>query len=114
MPTWPILPKPLLAGYSEGISDTTIRSDMDIGPAKVRQRTQAGADPLAFTMLVTAAELDSVMSFYKTTTKRGSIAFDMEHPRSHAAIRARFRSPPQFSALGNARYNVSVSLEVLP
>ena len=44
MTSWPAtLPvSPLLDGFIETVPETIIRTDMDQGPAKTRQRTTAG------------------------------------------------------------------------
>lgn len=115
MTTWPTgLPKALLAGYNDSLPDNTIRSEMDVGAAKLRRRSTSAVANLSFTILLTGSQLDDLEEFYLATTRGGTLSFTMTHPRKGGTITARFKSPPQSSPLGNGRYNATVALEVLP
>ena len=115
MTTWPTtFPCALLSNYNETIPDTTIRSEMDQGPAKVRRITSAGVPMISFSMILTGALLSDLETFYLDTCASGSLPFTMDHPRTGDSITVRFRSPPQFSPLGGGKFSAGVSLEVIP
>lgn len=115
MPTWPTtLPQDALRqGYSESPPAGLIRSQPDIGPAKVRRRTTAAVRPVSVTASMTAAQVAIFETFFVTTLKHGSLSFDWINPRTKAATTFRFTEAPQYEADG-ANFFVSMKLEVLP
>ncbi len=114
--TWPsTLPAyPLLEKYSEAMPNTTIRTDMEAGPAKVRQRTTAGVRRLSVGYLLSKQQVSALEEFYAETLKGGSLSFEYTHPRDDATVSCRFVEPPSYNAANGDYFNVSVSLEVLP
>lgn len=115
MATWPAtLPAPIINSLKESPPDNTIRSQMDKGPAKVRRRTTANVRPLSFTLRLTPAQVATLDTFYNTTTFSGADEFDYTHPRTSAAVTARFVNPPEYSELEGVLYNCSISLEIMP
>lgn len=89
--TWPAtLPTaPLARGYQEILPDNTLRSDMDKGPAKVRQR---GQRPRMFDVEMTldVTQISALDTFLTTTTAEGTLRFEWTHPRTDATIECRF------------------------
>src|SRR4051812_37350345 len=79
---WPIsLPLTLLIdGYSKTLPATTIRSSMDIGPDKVRQRATAGVTPRKGRLLLTADQADTLEAFFNITLAGGALPFDWNDP----------------------------------
>lgn len=65
----------LLDGLSFEEPDVTIRDEMDIGPAKVRARYTAAAEPFSGKLLMTGAQLDTFRLFYRSTLRRGALPF---------------------------------------
>lgn len=115
MATWPsTLPQvPLQSGYEEGTIDTTIRSSMDVGPAKVRRRTSAGVRPIKFNFMLTSSELEDLIEFYEDTLMSGAIHFTWDHPRTGVNEKWRFTKAPLWSKNGSY-YSVPIELEILP
>jgi hypothetical protein len=111
---WPSgLPQyPLSDGFNEAIQDGTIRSRPDIGAEKVRRRFTALAVRLSIKYQLTASEKAILDSFYKTTTRGGTLRFDWPHPVD-GTVEARFAAPPSYSAL-EVEVIAAVQLEVLP
>ncbi len=108
-PTWPAsLPQRVAVdGYGEGPPDTTVRTRMDAGPAKVRRRFTAGVRPLSLQI-----DLDG---FFGTTLLGGALAFDWVHPRTQAAVTLRFVRPPAYRPLASdAAWQAVLQLEILP
>lgn len=115
MPSWPNdLPAlPLREGYSETFSNTTIRTNMDVGPAKIRRRISYGAAPLSVTLYLTDAEVASLESFYGATLLDGALSFTNVHPRKGTTVTIRFTSPPMIESMGT-QWRASFGLEVIP
>jgi hypothetical protein len=114
MPSWPTLPPPAINSFSEQSPDNTIRSSMDKGPDQVRRRTSANVRLISFSLKLTATQTETLDTFYQTSTAGGSLAFDYNHPRTGAAVQARFTQPPTYSDIEGQIYNAEVSLEILP
>lgn len=116
MPTWPgTLPqKPSSRGYREVPPSNTMRTQMDQGPAKIRRRTTANVRPLDCTFELTLAEVAILETFYTTTLKSGSLAYDWDHPRTDVAGTWRFKKEPVYSSPGGDLWEARCSLELLP
>lgn len=115
MSVWPVtLPAPALNSLRETPPNNTIRTNMDKGPDKVRRRTTANVRPISFTLKLTPAQVATLDTFYDNTTFSGADEFDYTHPRTGAAVTARFVSPPEYSESEGVIYNCSISLEIMP
>lgn len=116
MATWPAtLPPPLADTLQETPPDNVIRTSMEKGPAKVRRRTTATVRPISFELVLDTTQLAALDTFYVTTTYSGADEFSYTHPRTGAAVSARFTAPPQYSDVNTGRhYNASIALEILP
>ncbi len=116
VPAWPgTLPTKLyVSGYGQSSPDITIKSEMDAGPAKVRRRFTAGVTPVSGTMILTAAQLATFITFFETTTLGGSLRFSWTKPPAHSvACELRFTAVPAWTQV-EGKYKISLSLEVLP
>lgn len=116
MTSWPVsLPgSPLLDGFSETAPETVIRTEMDQGPAKLRQRTTAGVRRLRMAFLLTTAQVETIDEFYTDTLKGGALPFVFAHPRSEEALNLRFTAPPVYSPAGNGYFRVGIEAEAMP
>lgn len=118
MAGWPVdLPDRLLVdGYTESPPDTTIRTAMDAGVAKVRRRYTAGARPIAGVLMLTRDQVDVLDTFYVTTLQGGAQRFQWRHPRKsvYEAVDIRFVRPPTYEAVEPNVWRASLALEVMP
>lgn len=117
VPNWHTdLPQTLfVSGYSQTYPNVAIKSEMDAGPAKVRRRFTAGVEPVSGTMIMTAAQLATLDTFYNTTLLGGALRFSWTKPPAHsAACEMRFTEPPTWTAIDPGMYEVNMSFEVLP
>lgn len=120
MPTWPLsLPTtPLQSSYREGQqAGSAIRSNVETGPPKQRNRFTACIKPFQVAYAMTGAQLDTFWTFYRTTLGNGALSFDgLPHPRTQAAATHRFdaSNPPADSADGGDDYIVTMNLEQMP
>lgn len=110
----PSLPPPALGSFTESPADNSISTSMDIGPAKKRRRSTVAPKPMAFTLLLTRAQVATLFTFYETTTFSGVDSFTIEHPRTLATVTARFTAPPSCREREGVIWDTSISLEILP
>jgi hypothetical protein len=116
MATWPAtLPQlPLIQGASEKPPETTIRTNMDAGPAKVRGRFSAGVRPWKMQLVLTTAQVAILDDFYVSTLSGGANRFTWVNPRTTSSAEFRFTAPPEYVPLGGGRYTVAMQLEQMP
>ena len=116
MTAWPAaLPlQPLVDGFRETLPETTLRTDMDQGPAKIRQRFTRGTGKISARYLLTAAETALLDDFFNTALAGGSLSFDYTHPRTGEILSCRFRAAPAYAAISAGYFTASLELEVLP
>lgn len=115
MATWPAsLPQYVLsANYSEETSDNTIRSETDVGPAKVRRRGTAAPVQISCQVRLTVAQRATLVDFYNTDTKSGTLTWDWVHPVTQAAVVFRFTKPIIMTAASRGTYHIaSMALEI--
>lgn len=117
-PQWPAsLPQAFLASnFEESFADTTERIEMDAGPAYVISRFSAAEVPVTGTMQMSAAQVETLADFHKTTLAGGALRFDFPRPRSGALVAVRMVKPPVVRGKPGAAslYLVALQLEVMP
>ena len=96
-----------------------MRSQMDVGPAKVRRRFVAGVVTIPMQLKLIGTDLQTFLQFFYTTLAGGSLPFTWTNPRTGSACDFRFVGPPQYSPLsprasGTERWNVQFTLETMP
>lgn len=119
---WPnALPSaPLLRELSETAPNTTIRTSMDVGPAKIRRRQTVAPRMFNVIWSMTRNQVATFDEFYTITTLGGSEPWEYTHPRTGATVDFRFASVPTYKPLSPRingavdRWEVSCTLEVLP
>ncbi len=119
---WPAgLPQaPLVRGHNQKDESRTQRTKMDVGPAKLRPRATAWVELMAIELVLTRAQVALLKTFFRDTSKAGSLAFDWKHPETAAAVEMRFTDEPTFSpraprqAAAAEYWTVSFGVEVLP
>ena len=116
MPTWPLtLPTaPLIDGFIETVPETIIRSQMDSGPDKVRNRTTAGVRDFQIGFIMTKAETAIFDAFYLNDLNGGALAFDFTHPRTGEILSLRMKKPPQYRAQNSKYFRIKIEAEALP
>ena len=114
---WPLgLPQaPDTDGFTETPPNNLLRTQMDVGPAKVRRRFTAGVRGFSMQMVLTRTEVDTLESFFYQTLVGGSLVFDWVNPRTETATTFRFTAPPTYSPDEDGQsVVVSMQLEELP
>lgn len=112
---------PELSGYAEGMGKQVLRTEMDIGPAKLRRRSTAAPRPYNMPITLTAAQLDTLTGFWQDDCQGGALAFVLRHPRKPLeTILCRFTEEPSWNAIaandaeGGKMYRLTLQLEILP
>ena len=116
MPQWPeTLPQsPLADSFREMLANTVVRTAMEQGPAKLRQRTTAGVSEMNLGYILSAGEAVILDTFYNETVFGGALAFDFPHPRTGSTVSCRFKKPPVLQAINGNYFRAAVEMEVLP
>lgn len=117
MDTWPIaLQQHLNADdFDVQYGDTTIRSDMDIGPAKVRRRFTDAVDIYTCSIFLDLDSWSVLRDFYKTILAGGSLPFLFNDPLNGGATATfRFAKPPDGRPIGGRIFRISMTWERMP
>jgi hypothetical protein len=115
MASWPdeLYGTILKSGYNETVPNNVIRTEMDVGPAKIRRRGTAAVRPFTFNLFLSPAQLATFDTFYVTTIKSGSLSFTFRSPRTQVIGDYQFVAPPSYNP-SDQGYIVSCQLELLP
>lgn len=117
MATWPAtLPQVLqVTGFEEKLGATSIRTQMDAGPAKQRRRFTAAPRAITGSITVDSDGWDDFREFYEDTLEGGALSFDWVEPGTESTPATfRFTAPPSRTAFGGDVWIVSMQLEILP
>jgi hypothetical protein len=116
--TWPgSLPQKPLSNYSETTGVLVIRTQPDVGPAKMRRRGQR-PDTLSVQYDMSTAQVQTLRDFIQDDLL-GTIRFEFPHPRTGSVVEVRV-IPQGDGAMFTTSYllpgywQVSLQLEVLP
>lgn len=98
---WPPgLPQaPRLAELVETPPNLVVRSEMDVGPAKVRRRAVAGVTTWQMALNITRDQRALLLDFFRVTLLEGALAFDWRNPVTHAPAEFRFVGVPTIRPL---------------
>ena len=100
--------------FGEELGENTVRTQMEVGPPKVRRRHTAAVDSMPVSFDMTDSQLATLKTFFRTTTKDGSLVFDFTHPITAATEEWRFLTAPKIRYIGPDWHEVSFALEKLP
>lgn len=120
MSNWPSqLPQQLFLGTSQGDEESRLISQMDAGPALVRNRFTAATRKIETPMVLTGEQLVIFNTFYRTTLNNGANSFTWTDPVSDDSVTYRFKSPPVWQSVESGSpsariWQATLSLEILP
>lgn len=100
--------------FTLNMGDTTIRSDMDIGPAKIRRRFTKSVDTFSVTIDLLFSDYSVLYNFYDISLNGGVHPFELSHPITGVLTEFRFTGPPSFRPMGGGYFKVSMTWEALP
>lgn len=103
----------LVDGFSATLPDNLVRTQMEVGEAKVRRRSTVA--PMMVQMVSPkfgAADRDAFLAFFLTTLSGGALRFDMLDQVTGQVQEFRFVAPPLFRASGANLWHVACEFEV--
>lgn len=114
--TWPVALQTLVneEGFGLKMADTVLRSDMDIGPAKIRRRYTKGVETLTVSINLDTDQYDLFNDFFYTTLNGGAKTFNYTHPITQDSQEFRFVGSPDIRSLGGGNFRASMTWEILP
>ena len=101
-------------GFTQKLGDTSVRSDVDTGLAKTRQRYTKPVDDFSCTIDLEIDDYNTLITFYRTTLAGGSRTFYYDHPMTGLESEFRFKSPPTMSPMGGLWFKVNMQWEEIP
>ncbi len=116
MDNWPVQLQERLnaSSFEVQLGSTTVRSDMDVGPAKVRSRCTDAVDIYTCSVFLDIDDYAILTTFFKTTLGNGTLRFTFDDPFTGESEIFRFASPPQVRAIGGRMFEVSMTWERFP
>ena len=114
MANFPSLPNPLVEGYGGTQDRAFIRTEMEAGSTRQRQRYSAANTQLNATWFFSGTEMTTFKTFFDTTINRGTDGFTctLDVGAGMTAYDVRFTQPYQFSKLEGTYWRVSANLEL--
>jgi hypothetical protein len=104
----------MLQGFDETPGENTLRSAMDVGPAKVRRRATSAVRKVNGQLLVSSDELEIFKTFYVDTLLSGALRFYWTEPNDpETTVEMRFAEAPTWTTQSN-KFVISLKLEILP
>lgn len=119
-PVWPsTLPaSPLINGYSVQRKDTKLRTNVDAGLDKVRNRYRAAPKDVTEEFNFHNNNKVAFQNFHDNTCNGGAERFIRVNPENGLTTEYRFKSEPVYNVIGFDQegpiWNVSLSLEIMP
>lgn len=118
MDNWPVSLQQKLdvEGFTKRLGSTKVKTDMDVGPAKVRSRFTDAVDLYDCQVHLDFAEVQTFETFYKTTLANGTLPFLFLDPFTGVESIFRFQpeSDPQIRPLGGRTFTLGMVWEKLP
>jgi len=114
--TWPstLQAKINESGFSRKKGDTLLRTEMEVGIAKVRRRYTKGINELRVSIWVTQSQFNDFETFYDTTLAGGVLSFNFVDPITKATKVYRFKAPPETDYVGGETFAISMTWEEIP
>jgi hypothetical protein len=120
IPSWPTtnkFPQAPQKGFKESVGQNIIRSPMDAGPAKMRNRGKR-PNTMDLSFFLTTAQATTLENFIKTD-REGVKRFSFPHPRTAVIVEARIvpQGEGEFYGLeylAPGYWRASLKFEILP
>jgi hypothetical protein len=111
--SWPITLQTLWneANFGLDAGDTTIRSEMDFGPSKVRRRTTVGIDRFTGSIYLTTSQYSVFKTFFDVSLNGGVKTFYFNHPITEAQEVFRFIGAYKITSLGAGQFLLNFTWE---
>jgi hypothetical protein len=97
--------------YKKG--STVIKSDVDIGPSKIRRRFTRAVDLISCSIWLTIPQYTIFENFYNIEVAGGATSFFFNHPITGVQLLVRFTTEPDYRPVGGVDFAVAFTLEVI-
>lgn len=116
MDAWPVELQQKLSveNFQYRFGNTSLRSEMDTGPAKVRARFTDAVDVYTCSVLLDFDEVAIFKTFFKTTLNNGVNQFEFVDPFTEDPSAFRFVEPPTITPLGGRTFRLDMTWERMP
>lgn len=94
--------------------DSRLRTNMDVGLAKVRRRSTREIDTASGSIHLEFSDYSIFKDFYKTLINGGVTPFTIIHPIEQVTATFRFVSSPTIRSIGGGVFEVSMEWEEVP
>jgi hypothetical protein len=101
-------------GFDYKMGNNAIRTDMEVGLAKMRKRYTKQIDTLTSTMKIDRTQYSVLNTFYQTTLNGGVLPFNFTDPLTLVTSDYRFTGSPTIKALGGNYFAATFGWEKLP
>ena len=119
MPVWPAdLPSPIFKSILITGTKSTLRGDMDSGPAKQRPQFTKAPRMVSLSFLLSSDQIQIFEQFYDLDLAQGAFEFDMKHPLTGVVKTFRmignkpYKMQPLGTGQGTLRSKLSIELEL--
>lgn len=115
MDTWPITLQQCLNAddFQMDKGNAVVRTDMDVGPAKMRNRSTKSVDQYTGSIFAGLDALADLEDFYTTVLSHGTLPFLFTDPITNTQRTFRFIQPYSVRPLGGVQFRVSFKWERL-
>lgn len=100
-----------VAEFSFKIGNTTVKSDNDVGPAKVRRRSTKSIDIFSCSINLDYDEYQDFYDFFNVDINGGATEFIFNHPFTGDPTYFRMIDEPSLRPLGGRVFSVSMNWE---
>ncbi len=113
---WPVSLQQFInvSSFQIQLGDTTVKSSVDTGLAKVRSRYTAAVDVWTTSINLDMTSYQTFVDFFRTTLANGTLPFAFLNPFNSTTETFRFQGAPQISPIGGTTFTVSMVWERLP
>lgn len=111
--TWPeSLPRLLrLDGMSGKRKPNVVRTQMDAGPSKTRQRYTTSTKEFKGSIIINEEQRKTLENWYKSVIANGALRFRMLDPQTMTEAEFRFTDDYSEDSTGDGLWNISLPLE---
>ena len=92
----PDLPQCQFIGLTEKLDPNTVDTQVSSGPPISRRRSTRARREFSTPVMLTGAQVETLMAFFRTSLKDGIDSFEWTDFRTGATILLRFLDPPAF------------------
>ena len=115
MATWPLPTVKPTGVFDIAPVDQTIRTEMEVGTARVRRRTSARNDMFTTAWLMSNTQVATFRNWFDTSINGGASWFDIALPLAstvESTVQARFRGPYAITHAGGTYWKIAGVLEI--